>query len=76
MAKTLNEDLLAGSGKKYDWDKWLDGKTRELVQGKDFDATRESLRQAAYQAGKKRGVRVVCHFVGDNKVHLQAQPVD
>tara|TARA_R110002020_G_scaffold423703_1_gene632765 strand:+ start:85 stop:366 length:282 start_codon:yes stop_codon:yes gene_type:complete len=43
---------------KYPYDKWFDGKIRELTSKVDFDVNIDSLRVCIYNAAKRRSLRV------------------
>jgi hypothetical protein len=71
--KTFDFQREQGSKYSYPWDKWLDGNIWELSQGEDF---RESIspsnfRIMAYQAAKKRGLKIRTS-VQKEKVIIQA----
>ena len=46
--------------RRYDWDKWIDGKQHTAVQGEDFDCGAQSFVAALhYQAKARRCEKVV-----------------
>jgi hypothetical protein len=51
----------------YDWESWFDGVPRVLSQGVDFTTKVDSFRSSAYQAGKRRGVKIRVHTYADGK---------
>ena len=59
-------------GVRYPWERWLDGKGRTLTRGKHFDVYPHNLRNQAYRAAAKRGLRVVVNMPTDDTVWLQA----
>lgn len=51
---------------KYPWDEWLDGETRELRKGRDYESTLESFRAAAWHAADKRRRKVKTRILRDD----------
>lgn len=45
-----------GDGRRYPWAEWLDGKTREVVRGVDYDITSQEFVIRARRAAWKRGL--------------------
>jgi hypothetical protein len=50
---------------KYPWDEWLDGQTRELRKGRDYETTLESFRAGAWRAADQRGKKVKTRIIRD-----------
>lgn len=57
MAHVVGE-FPASPRRKYPWDEWLDGQTRLLVPGEDFDLDMGYMRTTVYGAARRHGVRV------------------
>ncbi len=55
----------------YPWSRWFDGSAWELTSGTDFVCSADGIRQAAYMAARRMGLRVAVRIRG-NKVQLQA----
>jgi hypothetical protein len=58
MATILNEDPIWHTSRrsKYNWDEWLDGRTWSLKKDEDFAVSVTSLRTAAANAARVRGL--------------------
>lgn len=56
----------------YRWSEWLNGKIWQLEQGVDYE-NKYSMRSAAYQKARRRGVKVRINIFPDHAV-LQAYP--
>lgn len=77
MARVLRSyEFLTGSqnGRTgiYRWSEWMNGKIWQLEQGADYE-NKDSMRSAAYQAARRRGVKVRIKIFPDHAV-LQAYP--
>jgi len=77
MAKVLKKykpkKRNVGRPRKYPWDRWLDGKTRRLIKGKDFKCELATIDDNARKAATARGLRVhVWREPERNAVVLQA----
>lgn len=62
-----------GTASKHDWDAILDGKTRQLDKGTDYDCEDQTMRMMAYKAGRKLGLAVQVASVEGGLV-IQASP--
>lgn len=56
--EVLPEFPTAGRPRKYDWDSWLDGQVRKLIQGKHYETSTASIRATASNAAKKAGKKL------------------
>lgn len=56
---------MRGRQHKYPWDEWLDGETRELRKGRDYESTLESFRAGAWRAAEQRGKKVKTRILRD-----------
>lgn len=54
-----------GRPSKYPWDVWLDGETRTLIRGEDFDISPASFRNIVLQAADRRDLLVSTSRSGD-----------
>ena len=78
MATVLDEALeprRKGPKPKYPWDEWLDGRTRLLTPGEDFDVKTSTMRAMVYQQAYKRGMRAVTELhgpVGSESIKVRA----
>ena len=70
MAKVLKEHNFARRLSLYPWDKWLDGQTWQLTQGKDFKCSVLSFQSTAQATANKRGGRLRTH-TKDKKLVIQ-----
>jgi len=70
MSKVLKEFLFTNNPLKYPWDKWLDGRTWQLTQGKDFKCTAKAFGSIASSTARKKGGKVRTH-VRDKKIVIQ-----
>jgi len=58
---------------KYPWDEWLDGKSRKLIGGVDFQLSAWQFRHSCFQACAARGLRISCRLdIRNDTVYLQA----
>lgn len=48
----------ANGTSKYPWEKWLDGRSHKLTQGKDFNIEIPSMQASIHVAAKQRGLYV------------------
>lgn len=69
MPRVIKQDLTPK--KRYNWDLWLDGKSRVFQEGKDY-ANWRSLCQSARLAATTRGLEVVAQKRGATVV-IQAK---
>jgi len=71
MAKILKDfkppKRKAGRRPLYPWAKWLDGKTRRLVKGTDFNCELATMDDNARKAADVRGLKVHVWREPDNK---------
>lgn len=61
------DDWLVEKGKnrrRYDWDKYFDGKLHILTQGKDFTTDFHTFYSTAYAASRRLGLKVRIHCSG------------
>lgn len=75
MAKQLREFSFQSRRtiRRYDWDKWFDGKIWELRKGIDFQCKVISFRPIAYNAAAARGKSLRVHISPDGSgVIMQA----
>lgn len=57
---------------KYPYDDWFDGSIWRLKQYEDFFVSPKAMRNAIYQAAKKRNLKVKSHVPrSDNAVYVQ-----
>jgi hypothetical protein len=62
------------SSRKYPWESWLDGQTRILIAGQDFEGSPYSVREGAYKYAKRKGIRVRTAILAADRLVLQAFP--
>lgn len=60
---------------RYPWDEWLDGGVWDLSMGEDYDDL-HNLRQGAFVAARKKGLRVIVRKRGADHAFIQAVPRD
>ena len=70
MAKVLKEFQFINHPSMYPWDKWLDGQTWQITQGKDFKCNMPAFRSVAANTAHKRGGKLRTHVRG-KKVVIQ-----
>lgn len=73
MARILDE--FPGVPRRvHPWREWLDGRVWELTHGVDFDHPPRTMRQYAYQAAWRAGVRLQTAVRGDILVLRALRP--
>jgi len=76
MAEIVDNSVWSdGTGRttlRYPWDEWLDGKTRILTRGEDFDSSVAAVRNSIYIKGYRRNVKVRIRIIDENTVQIQA----
>ena len=75
MAKVLEKYMFKSRSQKYPWEKWLDGRVWEFIQGKDFKGSTATFRQSATSIAKRRGGKMRTYADG-KKVVIQFIPDD
>lgn len=72
------EGTLEAKEKKYDWDKWLNGKQWMLIQGVDFEMSPEQFRPQITTAAGNRLLRATTRITRDDEgrpaVLVQSRP--
>lgn len=63
--------LHAGGGRKYDWDKWLNGKPWKLVADEDFEVPIDSFRGAIWANARRHQLAVRVTKVNDKTLVIQ-----
>jgi hypothetical protein len=71
VLKSYEFPATVGNG-THDWDMLLDGKIRQLEEGKDYSCKASTFRMMAYKQGRKRGMAVRVAAV-DGGLVLQAK---
>lgn len=61
-----------GTGQKYPWATWLDGKRRTIRRGKDFKCSLRSMTVYLYQRATQFGVQVKVIDLGRDRLRIQA----
>lgn len=58
MAEILEDYKFVRNGRpsQYPWDEWLDGKTRKIVHGEDFECKVESMASQVRNTANERGL--------------------
>jgi hypothetical protein len=69
---TWNEPGHGGRQPKYPWPTWLDGKTRALKRGDDFEASVVSLAGAARAWAGRHGIKVRTKMLDKDTLIMQA----
>lgn len=61
-----------GRPSKYNWVRWLDGRTHRLQQGRHFSVNERAIISAATHAATRRGLKVRAQRFPDGVVLIQA----
>ena len=76
MAEVVSDSVWAqrrsGRPTIYPWAEWLDGQTRILTRGQDFQVTAMSLRNTVQVNGGRHGFQVRTRILDEDRIQLQA----